>query len=182
MGAMASQFTSLTSGYSTVYSGTDQRKYQSFASLAFVRGIHRWTVNSPPKWPVTRKMFPFDDVIVWHRFYFSMRCIYSFVILSFVIIKPVLGFFAFMTLHDDLMKWKHLPCYLLFVRGIQGSSMDSPGKGQWRGALMFSLICPWTNSWGNNWDAGDLRRHRAHYDVIVVGASGIWIIAPAPSN
>ena len=62
MGAMASQITSLTIVYSTVYSGTDQRKHQSSTSLAFVRGIHRWPVNSPHKWPVTQKMFPFDDV------------------------------------------------------------------------------------------------------------------------
>ena len=54
----------LTSVYSTVYSGADQRKYQSSASLAFVRGIHRWPVNSPHKGPVTRKMFPFDNVIM----------------------------------------------------------------------------------------------------------------------
>ena len=64
MGAMASQITSLTVVYSTVYSGADQRKHQSSASLAFVRGIHRGPVNSPHKWPVTRKMFPFDDVIM----------------------------------------------------------------------------------------------------------------------
>ena len=64
MGAMASQITSLTIVYSTVYSGADQRKYQSSASLAFVKGIHRGPVNSPHKWPVTRKMFPFDDVIM----------------------------------------------------------------------------------------------------------------------
>ena len=64
MGAMASQLTSLTTVYSTVHSGADQRKYQSSASLAFVREIHRWPVNSPHKWPVTRKMFPLDDVIV----------------------------------------------------------------------------------------------------------------------
>ena len=62
MGAMASQITSLTMAYSTVYSGADQRKHQSTASLAFVRGIHRWPVNSPHKWPVTRKMFLFDDI------------------------------------------------------------------------------------------------------------------------
>ena len=61
-GAMASQITSLTTVYSTVYSGADQRKYRSSASLALVLGIHRWPVNSPHKWPVTRKMFPFDDV------------------------------------------------------------------------------------------------------------------------
>ena len=64
MGAMASQITSLTIVYSTVDSGVDQRKHQSSASLAFVRRIHRWPVNSPHKWPVTRKMFPFDDVIM----------------------------------------------------------------------------------------------------------------------
>ena len=64
MGAMASQITSLTIVYSTVYSeDEDERKHQSSASLAFVRGIHRWPVNSPHKWPVLRKMFPFDDVI-----------------------------------------------------------------------------------------------------------------------
>ena len=64
MGAMASQITSLTSVSSTVYSGADRRKHQSSASLAFVRGIHRWPVNSPHKWPVTPKMFPSDDIIM----------------------------------------------------------------------------------------------------------------------
>ena len=62
MSAMESQSTSLTIVYSNFYSGADQRKFQSSASLAFVRGIHRWPVNSPLKRPVTRKMFPFDDV------------------------------------------------------------------------------------------------------------------------
>ena len=64
MGAKASQNTSLTIVYSTVYSAANQRKYQSSASLAFVWGIHRWPVNSPHNWPVTRKMFPFDDAIM----------------------------------------------------------------------------------------------------------------------
>ena len=66
MGTIASQITSLTIVYSTVYSGPDHRKHQSSASLAFEWGIHRGPVNSPPKWPVTRKMFPFDDVIMPH--------------------------------------------------------------------------------------------------------------------
>ena len=66
IGPMASQITSFTIVYSTVSSGPDQRKYQSSASLAFVRGIHRGPVNSPHKWPVTRKMFPFDDVIMYN--------------------------------------------------------------------------------------------------------------------
>ena len=64
MGAIASLITSLTIIYSTVYSDADQRKHQSSASLAFVWGIHRGPVNSPHKWPVTRKMFPVDDVIM----------------------------------------------------------------------------------------------------------------------
>ena len=64
MSTMASEITSLTIVYSTVYSGADQSKHQSSASLAFVWGIHRGPVNSPHKWPVTRKMFPFDDVII----------------------------------------------------------------------------------------------------------------------
>ena len=64
MGAMASQITSLTIVYSTVYSGAYQSKHQISASLAFVWGLHRGPVNSPHKWPVTRKMFPFDDVIM----------------------------------------------------------------------------------------------------------------------
>ena len=64
MGTIAPQIISLTIVYSTVYSGADQRKHQSSASLAFVRGIHRGPVNSPHKGPVTRKMFPFDDVFM----------------------------------------------------------------------------------------------------------------------
>ena len=64
MDRVTSEITSLTIVYSTVYSGADQRKHQSSASLAFVRGIHRGPGNSPHKWPLTRKMFPFDDVIM----------------------------------------------------------------------------------------------------------------------
>ena len=64
MGAIASKITSLTIVYPTVYLGADQRKHQSSASLAFVRGSHRQPVNSLHRWPVTGKMFPFDDVIM----------------------------------------------------------------------------------------------------------------------
>ena len=64
MGVMASQITNLTIVYSIVHSGADQRKHQSSASLAFVQGIHQWLVDSPHKWPVTRKMFSFDDIIM----------------------------------------------------------------------------------------------------------------------
>ena len=69
-------------------------------------------------------------------------------------------------------RWRHqmetFPRYWPFLRGIHRSPVKSPHKGQWRGALMFSLICTRTNGWVNNREAGDLRRHRAHYDVIVM--------------
>ena len=71
MNTMVSQIPTLTTVYSTVYSGTDQRKYQSSTSLTLVRGIHRWSVNSPHKGPVTRIMFPFNDIITL-RIYYSL--------------------------------------------------------------------------------------------------------------
>ena len=70
--------------------------------------------------------------------------------------------------HEDVIKWKHFPRYWPFVRGINRSPVNSPHKGQWCGALMFYLIYTWTNGWVNNRDAGGLRRHCAHYDVIVI--------------
>ena len=72
MGTVVTQITSLAIVYSTVYSGADQRKHQNSSSLAFVRGIHRWPVNFPLKWPVTRKMFPLDDVIM-NKLFWNME-------------------------------------------------------------------------------------------------------------
>ena len=71
-------------------------------------------------------------------------------------------------LHDDIIKRKYFPRYWPFVWGIHRSPINSPHKGQWRGALMFSLIYAWINRWVNNREAGFLRRHRTHYDVIVM--------------
>ena len=70
--------------------------------------------------------------------------------------------------HDDVIKWKHFPRYWPFVRGIHRSPVNSTHKGQWRGALMFSLICTCMDGWVINREAGDLRRHRAHYAVTVM--------------
>ena len=70
--------------------------------------------------------------------------------------------------HGDFIKWKHFPRYWPFVRGIHRSPVNSQHKGQWRGALMFSLIYTWTNGWVNNNEAGDLRRHRTHHDLSVM--------------
>ena len=74
--------------------------------------------------------------------------------------------------HDDVIKWRHFPCdwpfVLEFTGRIHRSPVNSPRKGQWRGALTFSLICVWINGWINNDEAGGLRRHRPHYNVIVI--------------
>ena len=70
--------------------------------------------------------------------------------------------------HDDVIKWKHFPRYWPFVRRIHRSPVNSLHKDQWRGALMFSLICAWINGWVNDGEAGYLRRHHAHYDASVV--------------
>ena len=91
MGTMASQITSLTIVYSTVYSGADQRKHQSSASLAFVRGIHRGPVNSPHKWPVKRKMFQFDDVIMKKLTSRHNQNQFWFVGTNFSEIRPIIG-------------------------------------------------------------------------------------------
>ena len=80
-----------------------------------------------------------------------------------------------MTSHDDVIKWKDFPRYWPFVRGINRSPMDSPHKGKWSGTLMYSLICAWTNGWAKNRCVGDLRRHCAHYDVIIMDISRHWV-------
>ena len=76
--------------------------------------------------------------------------------------------------HDDVIKWKHFPRYWPFVRGIQRFPVNSPHKGQWHGALMFSLICVWINGWVNNREAVDLRRYLAHYDAISTIENLVW--------
>ena len=81
------------------------------------------------------------------------------------------GYMRGRCVNDDVIKGWHFLRYWPFVRGIHRSPMKSPHKGQWRGALMFSLIYAWTNGWVNNRDAGDWIRHRAHHDVTVMCTS-----------
>ena len=75
---------------------------------------------------------------------------------------------------SDAIKWKHFLWYWPFARGIHRSPVNSPHKGQWRGALVFSLICAWIHGWVNNREVGDLRRHRAHYDTTVMNGT-MWL-------
>ena len=103
-----------------------------------------WPVNSPHKGPVTREMFPFDDVIMkW-----QLCCCWWY----------------------NVSWWRHqmetFSAWLVLCAGNSPVPVNSPHKGQWRGALMFSLIC--MNGWVNNREAGDLRRYPVHYDVIVM--------------
>ena len=86
----------------------------------------------------------------------------------------LISYISISCFHDDVIKWKHVTS-LAFVRGIHWwlraihrSPVNSPYTDQWRGALMFSLICAWTNGWVNNQDAGELKCHRTHYDVTVM--------------
>ena len=74
--------------------------------------------------------------------------------------------------YDDVIKGKPFPCYWPFVRLIHRSPVNSSLKGQWRGVLMCSLISAWANGWVNNRNAGDLRRHRAHYNFIIMTTRG----------
>ena len=84
---------------------------------------------------------------------------------KFLIIVPTDGI---ATNHDDIIKWKHFSATLACVRGIHRSSVNFPHKGQWRGALMFPLVCAWINGCGNSRGTGDLRYPRAHYVVTVM--------------
>ena len=165
-GAMASQITSLTIVYSTIYSGADQRKHQGSASLAFVRGIHRPPVNSPHKWPVTLKMFPLDDVIMIN--FLPFRCL-----LCKECRQP------WVSCGSSQSWWRHqMETFFALLALCAGNSpvpVNSPHKGQWRGALMLSLICARINDWVNNREAGDLRRHRGHYDVSVMMLQAGWV-------
>ena len=116
MNAISSQITSLTIVYSTVYSDADQRKHQSSVSLAFVWGIHRGPVNSPHKWPVTRKMFPLDDVImkpVW-IFYGIYIYIYMYLLVRYLNKSPNdLSIRCFPRINFE--PWKHLWIYAAYV-------------------------------------------------------------------
>ena len=107
------------------------KKTSKLRGTSLCAGIHRWPVNSPHKRPVTRKMFPFDDVIMlisWQLSGFSDWKI------SHVLTAH------FCDKHDDVIKWKHFPRYWTFEWGIHRSPVNSPHKGQWRGALMVFFL------------------------------------------
>ena len=115
MGMIASQITSLTIVYSIVYSDTDQRKHQSSASLAFVWGIPQGLVNSPHKWPVPRKVFPFDDVIMNHV---NQQGIFYLLKLTDIITHPFKLGHVLVIISYILYAW------YLIVRAVPGNICD----------------------------------------------------------
>ena len=104
------------------------------------------TEDSPHRGPVMRKPILFHDGV--------MLCLTA---VCYRIISPKQEQRRHCT-HDDVIKWRHLSALLSLCAGIHRSPVNSPHKGQWRGTLMFSLICAWVNGWVNNSEAGDLRR------------------------
>ena len=129
------------------------------------QGSALWKRLSPHKGFVMRQAFPLHDVI---NGALSISCSYTSP--NYTQYTPLAHpcswcFFCELkvlaVLHDDIIKWNHFPRYWPFVRGIHRSPVNSPYKGQWHGALMFSLICVWINGWVNNGEDGDLRRNRA---------------------
>ena len=156
MGAMAFQITNLTIVYSTVYSGVDQRKHQSSTSLAFVRGIHRWPVNSPHNGPKRGKCFHLMTsswiAVHTYRFFGIGACTIS--LCSWVMIW-----------------WRHQMKTLSAFLAICASLVtgEFPAKRPvTRGFDVFFDLRLYKNGWLKNREAGDLRRHRTQYDVIIM--------------
>ena len=126
-----------------------------------------WSHSNMVYLTVTWQYFKCNVIIITHIYFFT-----------FWNVKIFLHFLSI--IYDDVIKWKHFQCNWPFVQGIHRSQVNSPHKGQWRRALMFSLICVWTNVWVKNQDAGDLRCHHTHYDIIVMqhwDGKGSWYLA-----
>ena len=214
MGAIAFQITSLAIVYLMVYSGADQRKHQSSASLIFVWGIHRWPMNSPHKWPVTRQMFPFDDVIMkfglytaWshfletpgfrlqpfreisHGWSWRQELSYASVTSNYRLCTFPHHCLCFWSVSAAGPWWRHqmetFSALLGFCAGNSPVTGEFPAqRPDTRSFDVFFHLHPCNNGWVNNREAGDLRRPRAHYDVIVMSASRwapICSIKPANS-
>ena len=193
MDAIASQITSLTIVYSIVYSDADQRKHQSSASLAFVRRIHRGPVNSPHKWPVTRKMFPFDDVIMttaippWHVLTskLNMTTVTTWKTPAHdVPLKKQ----KYATLCPTLVVgwWcrhcrEHFPLSLSFMRGIHRAKVDWFHSEKARNAELgiFFVCVIETSCWTNSRVVGNLRSY-GPCDIIAMSSqycvcNCIWV-------
>ena len=133
----------------------------SLSISVWTSSYYRKTWSNPARIGVTNTNRLLTNIFKWNAWSWSQPSILQ----NTFFAKSLL---VLVTPHDDVIKWKYFPRYWSFVRGINRSPVNSPHKGQWLGALMFTLICARINGWVNNCEAGDLRRNRAHYDVIVM--------------
>ena len=168
MGAMASQITSLTIVYSTIYSDVHQRKHQSSASLAFVRGIHRWPMNSPPKGPVTRKCFHLMTSSwkwCWIMFWYISKVFELRVLVNKTKIMVLQVFKQFNKLNA---KFIHESFIKLICLWCEGSETRTANMNNHMGALsififgihIMELSCQWIKwgKWCRLWAIEDLAR------------------------
>ena len=126
------------------------RRYWPVEQNTVISRYLSWTQSNPKQWNFQENLFIF---VKW---------------LEIMTNNGAVGSAEDVTFHNDVIKWKHFPRYWPFVRGIYRSPVNSTHKGQCRRALLFSLTHDWINGWVNNREAGDLRRLRAHYDVVVM--------------
>ena len=123
------------------------------------------------------RLYHFALILLWSStvypkmYVFDSRFIVCFVVVRYGMIL-LISFRERVASYDDVIKWKHFPRYWPFVRGIHRSPLNYPHKVQWRGVLMFSLICARINGWVNSGKGGDSRRHRAHFEFIVMTWTG----------
>ena len=132
--------------------------YWSFKVNTYYQG-NEWIISAEVLWPAV--YVESNDIFWWTHKYRDKIFQATFVIWVKLQYIPRIE-------HDDVIKWKHFPRCWPFVRGIHRSPVNSTRTGQWRGALMLSFICVSISGWVNNHEAGDLRRHHAHYDVTVI--------------
>ena len=121
------------------------------------------------------------DIEIGHRFLrtYEHVCVYIVQVKFHFVLSCSIGTYWLRNksklIHDDVIKWKHFSRNWPFVRGIHPSPVNFPHKDQWRGAVMFSLICVWINDWLNNREAGDLRCNCTHYDIIVMSTTSLYV-------
>ena len=157
MSAMASQIISLTIVYSTVYSGAYQGKYQSSASLAFVRRIHRSSVNSPHKWPVMRKKIPFDDVIMYLHFISIIVLGWCFLTMktaschdtNFIVIYEAVG--SYRATNDDR----------IVIKAMIITNSGAPSDNKWHHEI--SLVSELTHLHWTKWSPFRRRYFQMHF-------------------
>ena len=125
-----------------------------------------FNVSHKPVWPKPRSLPCITNVDMSPYVYSTILYISTTFTCIYLLFGPA------SLIHDDVIKLKHFWRYWPFERGIHRSPVNSPHKGQWRDASIFSLIRAWIHGWVNNRESGDLRRHRAHYDIIVMLDAG----------